>query len=101
MLETGTNGSKYQFIPNKSKFIPGTNPSGALSPLLRLKISRHLCWERREGPWRQNKKGKMLQSTFEQLEITRNGCQLKKSGKTKVLRGTFKFIDCWGPMGQG
>ena len=49
MLETGTNRSKYQFIPNKSKFIPGTNPSEALSPLLRLKISWSLCWERRDG----------------------------------------------------
>ena len=61
MLETGTNGSKYQFIPNKSKFIPGTNPSRALSQLLRLKISRYLCWKWEGG---QNKKGKMLQSTF-------------------------------------
>ena len=74
MLETGTNGSKYQFIPNKSKFIPGTNPSGALSPLLRLEISRHLCWNGREGLGRQNKKGKMLESL---LEITRNGSQTK------------------------
>ena len=49
MLETGTNRSKYQFIPNKSKFIPGTNPSEALSPLLRLKISWSLCWKRRDG----------------------------------------------------
>ena len=84
MLETGTNGSKYQFIPNKSKFIPGTNPSGALSPLLRLKISRHLCWERREGPLGQNKKGRMLQSTFESsLKSQETGVSWKEVGKLK------------------